>query len=70
MQITFNRDGKVGVFIMQSGDILSITTDANRLVEMLPPTTMIALRGAVAELHETLQETAQQHLKVVNGDQR
>ena len=67
MQITFNRDGKVGVFIMQSGDILSITTDANRLVEMLPPTTMIALRGAVAELHETLEATAPQQRKVVGG---
>ena len=55
MQITFERDGKVRVFIMQDGDHLSVSTDANRLSAMLPADTMIALRGAVAELHETLQ---------------
>jgi hypothetical protein len=28
---------------------------------------MIALQGAVAELHETLQETVPQQLKIVGG---
>jgi|TARA_R110002033_G_scaffold25527_1_gene58852 hypothetical protein len=67
MQITFERDGKVRVFVMQDGDHLSCSTDANRLSAMLPADTMIALQGAVAELHETLQETVPQQLKIVGG---
>ena len=71
MQITFNRDGgKIGFFAMQNGDHLSVSTDANRLVDMLPPDTMMALREAVAQLHDVLEATAPQSLKVVSGGQR
>ena len=67
LQVTFQQDGKVQVFAMQDGDVVSVTTDANRLPDMLPTETAEALLGAVAELHETLAAVMPRTLKIVQA---
>lgn len=67
LQVTFQKDHKVQVFAMQDGDVVSVTTDANRLPAMLPTETAEALRDAVAELHETLSAAMPRRLKVVQA---
>ena len=54
LQVTFQSDGKVQVFAMQDGDVISVTTDGHRLPAMLPGETAEALWRSIAELHETL----------------
>ena len=54
LQVTFQSDGKVQVFAMQDGDVISITTDGHRLPAMLPTEITEALWRSIAELHETL----------------
>jgi len=66
LQVTFQQDGKVQVFAMQDGDVVSVTTDANRLPTMLPAETAEILCGAVAELHETLSAVMPRTLKIVS----
>lgn len=68
LQVTFGQnDGKVQVFAMQNGDVVSVTTDANRLPDMLPAETAEILRDAVAELHETLAAAMPRTLKIVQA---
>jgi hypothetical protein len=54
LQVTFQSDGKVQVFAMKDGDVISVTTDGHRLPAMLPTETAEALWRSIAELHETL----------------
>ena len=68
LQVTFGqKDGKVQVFAMQDSDVVSVTTDANRLPDMLPTETAEALLGAVTELHETLAAVMPRTLKIVQA---
>jgi len=66
LQVTFREDGKVQVVAMQDGDVVSVTTDANRLPTMLPAETAEILRDAVSELHETLSAVMPRTLKIVS----
>ena len=72
LQVTFGqKDGKVQVFAMHDAgagsDVVSVTTNANRLPDMLPTETAEALRDAVAELHETLSAAMPRTLKIVQA---
>jgi len=63
LQVTFQTDGKVQVFAMQDGDVISVTTEANKLPVMLPKETYDALLAGVRELHETRQAVMPRAIK-------
>jgi hypothetical protein len=67
LQLTFQKDGKLQVFAMQDGDVISVTTDANRIPSMLPDATGEILRDAVADLHATLTTAMPRKLKIAHA---
>jgi len=67
LQLTFNTNGKIQVFAMSDGDIVSVTTDANRIPSMLPAETSEILQDAIAELHATLTEVMPRKLKIAHA---
>ena len=44
LQIEFKTDGRIGIFAMQDGTVLNVTTDINRLQAMVPAPTFAELR--------------------------
>ena len=48
IQMTFENDGKISVFIYENGDSISVKTDINKLQSALPATHFEEIRNRCA----------------------